>query len=89
MPLGAVVEALLLLLLERRVAGVAGHRRHLGRLFLPPRVRLGPSFGGLAGGGGEVVAAVAGSPRLGVAFLSFAVWFGVVAAGAAGGEEAN
>jgi hypothetical protein len=30
-PLGAVVEALLLLLVERRVARVAGDRRHLGR----------------------------------------------------------
>jgi hypothetical protein len=30
-PLGAVVEALVLLLLERRVARVAGDRRHLRR----------------------------------------------------------
>lgn len=77
------MEALVLLLLERRVAGVAGHRRHLGRAWL----LLGSGFGSAPAGGGGAVAfgAVAGGAE---AVSRGGEVEGVMAA-AAGGEEAK
>lgn len=88
MPLGTVVEALLLLLLERRVAGVAGHRRHLGRPSCPLGSGLDQaSAGGRAGGGGGVRVAVAKESS---AWSCVSLLCGSGGgAGAAGGEEAK